>query len=98
MIDTQERNALAAKRSACQENPGWRRVAPYPGYTVAPLLCRYFAGWRLTPYPAYKNWDVPGCRRVAPYPGYTVAPLLCRYFAGWRLTPYPAYKNWDVPG
>ncbi|STU97200.1 Uncharacterised protein [Klebsiella pneumoniae] len=33
----------------------WRRVAPYPGYAVAPLLCRYFAGWRLTPYPAYKN-------------------------------------------
>lgn len=31
---------LAAKRSASRESPGWRRMAPYPGYAVVPLFCR----------------------------------------------------------
>ncbi|MFM4060104.1 hypothetical protein [Klebsiella variicola] len=44
---TWEPGTLAAKRSAGSENPGWRRVAPYPGYAVVPLFCLVAA----TPYP-----------------------------------------------
>ena len=34
--------------SASREKPGWRRMAPYPGYALVPYFCRVAA----TPYPA----------------------------------------------
>ncbi|NIG72947.1 hypothetical protein F3J34_04950 [Klebsiella sp. Ap-873] len=44
-------------------------MAPYPGYAVVPLLCRYFAGWRLrltrptkTGPPVLFWWHAPGPR------------------------------------
>ncbi|AFQ65490.1 hypothetical protein A79E_2184 [Klebsiella pneumoniae subsp. pneumoniae 1084] len=40
-------NTVAAKRSASREKPGWRRMAPYPGYALVPYFCRVAA----TPYP-----------------------------------------------
>ena len=44
-------------------------MAPYPGYAVVPLLCRYFAGWRLrltrptkTGLPVLFWWHAPDPR------------------------------------
>ena len=100
VIDTRRRHALAAKRSAGSENPGWRRVAPYPGYAVVPLLCRYFAGWRLrltrptkTGPPVLFWWHAPG-PRLRSAAGLLLRLLLrLRQLADDRLAPHIPFRQ-----